>query len=108
MTTVRRPETPLKPGLELGPDALAVGSDPRWLSRAELEALGHRRMSPLQAIRLRCLDCCGGQPGEVRKCTATGCPNWPFRMGKNPWRRPASEAKREAGRRVAARMRRTN
>jgi len=105
--TLRRPDTTLKPGRELGPDTLPIGSDPRRLSRAELEGLGHRPMSPLRALRERCVDCCGDQLAEVRKCTATGCPSWPFRMGSNPWRSPASEAKQEAGLRAAARMRHT-
>ena len=30
------------------------------------------------AIRSYCLDCCAGQPGEVRKCVATSCQLWPF------------------------------
>lgn len=40
--------------------------------------------SPLKAIRLRCLDCCGFQPKEVALCPATNCPSHAFRMGKNP------------------------
>lgn len=35
-----------------------------------------------KAIRLKCLDCCGGQSAEVRKCPAEHCPLWPYRMGK--------------------------
>jgi hypothetical protein len=34
-----------------------------------------------QAIRNKCIDCCGGVRAEVRKCSATNCPLWPFRMG---------------------------
>lgn len=34
-----------------------------------------------QAIKEKCLDCSGGIRAEVRKCTATGCPLWRFRMG---------------------------
>ena len=34
-----------------------------------------------QAIRNKCIDCCGGVRAEVRKCPATNCPLWPFRMG---------------------------
>ena len=33
------------------------------------------------AIRNKCIDCCGGVRAEVRKCPATNCPLWPFRMG---------------------------
>lgn len=34
-----------------------------------------------QAVRNKCIDCCGGVRAEVRKCPATKCPLWPFRMG---------------------------
>ena len=42
------------------------------------------RLRPLKAIRLKCLDCSGGSPKEVRLCPAFGCPLWPYRMGKRP------------------------
>ena len=38
----------------------------------------------LEDIRNKCLDCCVGQVGEVRKCVAYTCPLWPYRMGKDP------------------------
>lgn len=40
------------------------------------------RVSRSKAIRLKCLDCCCGQPSEVRKCPAVDCPLWRFRMGR--------------------------
>ena len=40
------------------------------------------RISRSKAIRLKCLDCCAGQSAEVRKCAATHCPLWRYRMGK--------------------------
>ena len=70
------------------------------MSAGELEQLGHARVSPLRALRLKCLDCCNGSSQEVRLCTAVDCPSWPFRMGRNPWSGPASEARREHGRRM--------
>jgi len=88
-------------GLEAATDGGDVGRDPRTMSHDELRALGHQPMSPMKAIRTRCLDCCADQPGEVRKCTAVTCPSWPFRMGKNPWRAKPSEARQEAARRLA-------
>lgn len=90
----------MKPGFEEGPDGLPIGRDPREMTREELVELGHGRMSPMDVIRARCLDCCCDQPSEVRKCTAIKCPSWPFRMGKNPWRE-VSDAQRESGRRLA-------
>lgn len=46
------------------------------------------RMSPLKAIRLKCLDCCGTSD-VVKFCTLDGvnstrCSLWPFRFGKRP------------------------
>ena len=41
-----------------------------------------KRVTRAKAIRLKCLDCCCGSPGEVRNCTATKCPLFPYRMGK--------------------------
>jgi hypothetical protein len=84
-------------GLELR-DGQQVGRDPRHMRSDEIAALGHAAMSPLRALRLRCVDCSGGSTTEVRLCTAIACPAWPFRMGKNPWRAPASEARRDRAR----------
>jgi hypothetical protein len=84
-------------------DGWDVGRDPRQVSRDELIAAGHKPMSPLKALRARCIDCCADQPSEVRLCTAVTCPSWPFRMGANPWRE-ISEGRRKAGRRLAARQ----
>jgi len=73
-----------------------VGRDPRAMSADDLEQLGHARVSPLRALRLKCLDCCNGSAQEVRLCTAVDCPSWPFRMGKNPWRAPLDQEARAA------------
>ena len=40
------------------------------------------RIGRAKAIRLKCIDCCGGNTAEVRKCPATHCSLWRFRMGK--------------------------
>jgi hypothetical protein len=34
-----------------------------------------------EAIRLRCLDCCGNSHKEVELCPAAKCPLWPYRQG---------------------------
>lgn len=73
-----------------------VGRDPRAMSADELTQLGHSRVSPLRALRLKCLDCCNESSQEVRLCTAVGCPSWPFRMAKNPWRRKLDPQERAA------------
>lgn len=41
-------------------------------------------MTPMKAIRLKCLDCCFGLPNEVTLCPATDCSLWPYRSGHNP------------------------
>lgn len=41
-------------------------------------------LTPVKAIRAKCLDCCGWQAKEVRLCTCPQCALWPYRMGKKP------------------------
>lgn len=41
-------------------------------------------MTPMKAIRAKCLDCCSGSANEVRLCTCTDCALYDFRLGKNP------------------------
>lgn len=43
--------------------------------------------NPVKAIRSKCLDCCCGSPSEVKNCTVVQCPLFPFRFGKNPYRK---------------------
>jgi hypothetical protein len=63
-----------------------VGRDPRTLTHEEFASLGHSRLSAIQSLRARCIDCCAGSPSEVRRCVSISCPSWPFRMGWDPWR----------------------
>jgi hypothetical protein len=99
-------ETAKRAGYEPGESTeRLIGRDPRLMTAGDLKAMGLEAMSPMEAIRAKCLDCSAGSAHEVRCCVAMACPSWPFRMGKNPWRAPASEAQREASRRNAAKMR---
>lgn len=41
-------------------------------------------LTPVKAIRAKCLDCCCYQPKEVRLCTIPECPLYPYRMGHRP------------------------
>lgn len=43
-----------------------------------------KHITPLKAIRLKCLDCCCGSAHEVKLCTAEKCQLYLFRLGKNP------------------------
>ena len=41
-------------------------------------------LTPMKAIRAKCLDCCCGQRNEVRLCPCADCPLYPYRMGHRP------------------------
>jgi hypothetical protein len=41
-------------------------------------------LTPLKAIRAKCLDCCCWQPKEVRECTVLDCALYPYRLGRRP------------------------
>ena len=43
-----------------------------------------KRLTPVKAIRAKCLDCSNGQQKEVRECSIKKCPLYPYRMGKRP------------------------
>ncbi len=43
-------------------------------------------LSPLKAIRAKCLECAGGKPSVVRNCESVDCPLHNLRMGHNPSR----------------------
>lgn len=68
------------------------------LEDAEAEEGNIKVMTPMKAIRAKCLDCCGGQYSEVKMCPCTNCPLYDFRLGKNPNRKPRNltEEQREA------------
>jgi hypothetical protein len=41
-------------------------------------------LTPIRAIRAKCLDCTCQQLKEVRECRITTCALWPYRLGKRP------------------------
>ena len=41
-------------------------------------------LTPVKAIRKKCLDCSAYSPAEVRSCPIRDCPIYEYRMGKNP------------------------
>lgn len=60
-------------------------------------------LTPVRAIRAKCLDCCCGSSNEVELCPCDGehsdlCPLWKYRLGHNPNRtgRTLSEEERKA------------
>jgi hypothetical protein len=45
------------------------------------------KLTPLKAIRAKCMDCSDMSAKEVRLCPCKECPLYPFRFGKNPSRK---------------------
>ena len=44
-------------------------------------------MTPLQAIKAKYLECCGGDRSMVKTCNSKICPLLEFRFGHNPYRK---------------------
>ena len=64
-------------------------------------------LTPLRAIRAKCIDCSDGSMKEVRECVMLDCPLYPYRLGKSPNRKPRilTDDEREALRQRMAKMR---
>jgi len=45
-----------------------------------------KKVGPLRAIRMKCLDCSNNSPKEVARCEMMDCSLHQFRFGKNPRR----------------------
>lgn len=43
-----------------------------------------QKLTPMRAIRAKCLDCCCGSALEVRACTVITCPLYPYKSGHKP------------------------
>ena len=52
-----------------------------------------KRLTPIKAIRAKCLDCCCGNQNEVKLCPINDCPLYPYRLGKNPYIKLSEEQK---------------
>ena len=54
-------------------------------------------LTPLKAIKAKCIECCCGYALEVKNCVAKDCALFPFRFGKNPFskKREYTEAQKE-------------
>lgn len=37
-------------------------------------------LTPIQAIRKKCLECCNGQKREIRECRVKTCPLYDYRI----------------------------
>lgn len=43
-----------------------------------------KKLTPMKAIRAKCLDCSANNFNEVRLCPVKECPLYPYRFGKRP------------------------
>ena len=84
-----------------------VGRDPRKIPVEEFAKAGLEGHPILTVLRAKCLDCVAQQESEVRKCVLVTCPNWPYRMGANPFRaaRELTDEQREKSAAALARAR---
>ena len=48
----------------------------------ELSRPRGERLTPMRAIRKKCLECMGGSSSEVKRCDADECWLWPYRLGR--------------------------
>lgn len=55
------------------------------------------RLTRKQAIREKCIDCSGGNKAEVRRCPATKCALWPYRMGAEVTTAAGAETREKQG-----------
>lgn len=54
-----------------------------------------KRLTPIKAIRAKCLECSGDSVNEVKLCVIPDCPLYPYRLGHNPYIK-VSEARKAA------------
>lgn len=68
----------------------------------ELNEAVRQNQSIKEAVRLKCLDCSVYQYNEVRDCVVANCPLYPFRLGKNPFKKRnlTEEQRKEIGERL--------
>ena len=43
-----------------------------------------KQLTPIKAIRAKCLDCSGGSYKEVEDCLIPDCPIYLYRLGRRP------------------------
>lgn len=66
------------------------------MNRKKGVIMSAKKSDLLKVIHRKCMDCTYDQIKEVQLCPAKDCPNWLYRMGKDPEKKPQSEAQRKA------------
>ena len=57
-------------------------------TKGQVQMNEEKILTPLKAIRQKCLDCMCGNSNEVKLCTMENkCPLYPYRTGHNPYRK---------------------
>lgn len=46
--------------------------------------MAEKKITPMRAIRAKCIECSNGQRNEVRLCTVKTCALYPYRTGHRP------------------------
>ena len=65
--------------------------------------------NPVKVIREKCLDCCCGSIKQVELCPCeSNCPLWPYRFGKNPFRKKVTRTEEQKARLAAFASRKNN
>ena len=54
-------------------------------------------LTPIKAIRAKCLECSAGQYNEVRLCKIKNCALYEYRFGHRPKKEKAEEDRTEEG-----------
>jgi len=67
-----------------GTDALKKWREQATPLTAEELAHKKRKLTPMKALRLKCLDCVGYSPKDVADCDIVDCPLYPYRLGHRP------------------------
>jgi hypothetical protein len=44
-------------------------------------------LTPIQAIRKKCLECSNGQPNEIKECLIKNCPLYDYRISERHYKR---------------------
>ena len=60
-----------------------------------------RKITPMKAIRHKCLDCQNNHYSFVKNCDSTDCPLYPYRLGHRP-RLRGSDSKVTLSQKVAS------
>jgi len=61
--------------------------------KGERQTVRKARLTPLKAIRYRCLDCMVGSADEVSKCVCPDCSLFEYRFGRRPTPDEADQVK---------------